>query len=205
MSKMAEQAERAEANPNRWDRSNGTYLVGQAAVDGADFAAIECEAYWGCGRLRLLVDETLRAKFDRQRFLYAKAIQTGELVDVQREAARMTLAWRTLDKAARAAGHSARPPEVWEVTLPDGTVALLARTTEDLKAIRPEGRRCAAYTLDEIGRLLAGFPALAKAKQVWPGAEVTTVRTRIDDPLDAIDKPGSLDDLMERGGDPLPF
>jgi hypothetical protein len=187
-------------NPNRWDKSIGTYLTGQASIDGADATAIECEAYWGCGRLRLLVDENLRAKFDRQRFLYSTAIQTGELADVQREAARMTLAWRTLDIQARATGHRSRPPEVWEVTLPDGTVALLARTVEDLKAIEPGGRRCAAYTLDEIGHLLAGFPALAKAKQTWPGAEVTVVRTRIEDPLNAIDQPGGLDDLFVKGG-----
>ena len=189
-----------EKNPNRWDKSHGTYLIGQASIDGADAVAIECEAYWGAGRLRLLVDEKLRAKFDRQRFLYAQAIQTGEMADVQREAARMTLAWRTLDKTARAAGHAPRPPEIWEVTLPDGTVALLARTVDDLKAVLPEGRQCAAYTLDEIGRLLAGFPALAKAKQVWPGAMVEAVRTHIDDPLNAIDQPTGLDDLF-RGGD----
>ena len=38
-----------------WEQSNATYLVGRAAIDGADALALECERTWGAGRLRLLV------------------------------------------------------------------------------------------------------------------------------------------------------
>jgi len=205
MSKMADKAAQAEAHPNRWDKSHGTYLVGQAAVDGADAQAIACEEFWGPGRLRLLVDDQLREKFDRQRYRYAQAIQGGELIDVQREAARMTLAWKTLDKAARAAGHWRRPAEVWETTLSDGTVVAIVQTLVDAKAVRTEGRQVALYSLEEIARLIEGYPGVVKAKQLWPGARVEPVRKSIADPLDAIDKATGLDSPLEGGGDPLPF
>jgi len=43
------------------------------------------------------------------------------------------------------------------------------------------------YTLEEIGRLLANYPQIAKAKAVFPGAEIVAVRRSVDDPLKAID------------------
>ena len=203
---MAKKLEPVDPHPNRWDKSHGTYLVGQAVIDGADHVAIECENFWGVGRLRLLVDETLRAKFDRQRYLYAQAIQTGELIDVQREAARMTLAWKTLDKTARAGGHWRKAAEVWEVTLADGTVAAIVPSLEDAHAVRAEGRKVALYTLEEIARLIDGYPGVVKAKKLWDGAAVENIRKSIADPLNAIDRPTGLDTPMNEGeGDALPF
>ena len=86
-----------------WNSSYGTYLSGQAAIDGADATAIEMERRWGAGRLRLLVDTPLREKFDRQDFLYRQAIHHGDLQEVQRQASRMTAAWQALGRAAEAA------------------------------------------------------------------------------------------------------
>jgi len=203
---MSKKPEPVDPHPNRWDKSHGTYLVGQAAIDGADQVAIECENFWGCGRLRLLVDTALREKFDRQRYLYAKAIQTGELIDVQREAARMSLAWKTLDKTARAGGHWRLSPDVWEVTLADGTVAAIVKTAHDAIAVRAEGRQVALYTLEEIARMIDGYPGVVKAKELWAGAKVINIRRSINDPLNAIDRPTGLDTPMNEGeGDALPF
>ena len=41
--------------PHSWAQTHGTYIAGQAAIDGADHAAVMMEAKWGAGRLRLLV------------------------------------------------------------------------------------------------------------------------------------------------------
>src|SRR4051794_31668411 len=75
-----------------WSHSNGTYLAGRAALDPADYLAGQMETKWGCGRLRLLVDNSLRERFDRQRLKLNHAIWHGALPDVQREAQRMVAA-----------------------------------------------------------------------------------------------------------------
>jgi hypothetical protein len=42
-------------------------LVAQAILDGLDETARQMERKWGVGRLRLLVDDALRGKFDAQK------------------------------------------------------------------------------------------------------------------------------------------
>jgi len=191
-------------NPNRWDRSHGTYLAGQAHIAGADETATRMERWWGCGRLRLLVGPELRERFDRQRYLYAQAIQNGDLEAVMRESRRMTAAWEALDRAAKDAKAPTLAPQVWEVTLDNGTVAAIVPDIHHARAVTAQGRALAVYTLDEVGRLLSSFPALVKAKQVWPGAEVERVTRPVIEPLDAIDQPTGLDDLFREGdGDVL--
>ncbi len=170
-----------------WQISHACYLAGQSFIDGADALASQMEAKWGIGRLRLLVSNELREKFDRQRLKLNEAIQTGEVADVQREATRMVNAYMALNDAAEAASKHPLSPEVWEVRLPNGALAALVRSTEEAHAVIRDGRQMAVYTLDEIANLLAGFPALAKAKECWAGATVTQVRTNIGDPLDGLE------------------
>ena len=56
----------------------------------------------------------------------------------------------------------------------------------------------AVYTLDEIARLLSAYPDVAKAKLTFPGAEVTTIRKSISDPLDGGIRDGvSLNDPLD--------
>jgi len=169
-----------------WQRTPGTYIAGNEAIEDADAAAIEMERKWGRGRLRLLVDAELREKFDRQRFLLNQALARGELEDVRREAQRMATAWRALDKRATATGQKILPPTVWEVALPDGTVAAIVREPELAQDVLAEGRDVRVYTLEEIGELLHGFPALVKAKAIFPGATVERIQQYRGDPLDAM-------------------
>ena len=106
----------------------------------------------------------------------------------------MRAAWSALDKAATDTGQATRPLYVWEAILEDGSVAAIVQTDQDAAAVIAQGRAMAVYTMDEIGRLLSGFPALAKAKEVWNGASVVAVRV-ISDPLDGIhDTRPALDD-----------
>jgi hypothetical protein len=166
-----------------WQKSHGTYLAGRAAIDEADALAVAMETKWGVGRLRLLVGVELREKFDRQRYLFNHAIWHGELEEVRTHSARMASAWRALDRAASQDGHQALSPDVWEVVLEDGTVAALCRSNLEASAVVSSGRAVNVFTLAEIGRLLSGFPAIAKIKDAFPGASVTGVRAEPDDPL----------------------
>ena len=184
-------------NPKAWDQSHGTYISGRAALDGVDQAAVAMERKWGCDRLRLLVDAPLREKFDRQRYRLSAAIHNGELIDVQREAGRMLLAWSALDAVAEKAGAKPIDPEVWEVALPDGSVAAIVQTTAEAHKVVAEGRKVAVYGLDEIGRMLFTYPGILKAKQLWPGATVTRTEKTVGDPLDAIRSAASFDDPLD--------
>jgi hypothetical protein len=181
----------------RWNSSYGTYLSGQAAIDGADATAIEMERRWGAGRLRLLVSPELREKFDRQRFLFNSAIHHGDLEEVQRQAARMTAAYRGLNLAAEAVGAPKLSPVVWEVGLADGTVAAIVRSYEDGAEINRE-RRLVVYTLEEIGRMLDNYRQVVDTKIVFPGAEVVAIRRQsIEDPLQGVPDGVSLDDPID--------
>ena len=80
---------------------------------------------------------------------------------------------------------------------PDKAAFVAAIVQDDCAArcVVREGRHTAVYTLEEIGRLLAAYPDIAKAKDVFPGATVTAVRRSVEDPLNAIvDSNEPLDD-----------
>lgn len=202
MAKAATQDTRPLGDPNSWARSSGTYIAGRSYLDGADETAVEMEAKWGAGRLRLLVSPELREKFDRQRYLLNQAVWHGELEDVRREAGRMVNAWLALDRAAEAAGAAKLDRQVWETVLADGSVAAIVPDNARAAMVNADGREVAVYTLDEIGRFLSVYPDVAKAKLVFPGATVTEIRRSVSDPLESIwDTKEPLDDAA---GDPLP-
>ena len=178
----------------RWDRSHGEYIVGRSFLDGVDAIAVAMEAKWGNGRLRLLVDQQLREKFDRQRYLLNQAITAGTLEMIRREAPRMVNAWKALDQAAEQAGANQLPLGVLEVTLEDGSVAAIA---QDYDSRLAKGRAVAVYTLDEIGRILSNYQASTKAKLTWPGATVVAIRKTIPDPLDSMREATDLNDPLD--------
>jgi hypothetical protein len=192
-----------------WNRTPGTFIAGQEEIDEVDLVAIEMEKKWGCDRLRLLVPKELREKFDRQRYLFNQAIYHGDLEEVRQESRRMIKAWRAADKAAEETGAKTLPPEVWEVTTPSGKVVAIVRTNADARHVIVEGRTTAVFLLEEIGRLIEGFPALAKAKEAFSGISVTKVRSAIGDPLTAIktSSVGIDDEMVFRweNGDEIPF
>lgn len=173
-----------------WQRQNATYLAGRAALDGVDALAVEMEAKWGQGRLRLLVSDDLREKFDRQRLKLNQAIRQGSLADVQREAPRMATAWRVLDREATAAGAAVCDPDVIEIAMPCGMVAAIVRDIADARKVQAQadGRRMAVYSHDELGRILERFRDLHTVKVAFPGSEVVAVRPlEPRDPLEAVE------------------
>ena len=194
-----------EAGPPQrtWADSPGTYLTARSHIDAVDALAVECEARWGCDRLRLLVDAGMREKFDRQRYLMNQAIWHGSMEDVVVQSGRMVKAWRALDAAATVAGKAGLPAQVLETTLSDGKVVAIVPDNARAKLVMAEGRAVDVYTLDEIARLLEGYPGLAKIKAAFPGATVTEVRRRVNDPLEAIGD--TVDSLDTYRGQTIPF
>ena len=191
----------ASAHAPAWQRTPGTYLAGSEVIEDVDAIVIEMERKWGRGRLRLLVEPELREKFDRQRYLFGQALWNGDLEDVRREAPRMATAWRALDKRATANGAKILPPTVWEVALPDGTVAAIVKEPELVQDVMADGRDVRVYSLEELGELLHNFPTLAKAKEVFPGAEVVQVKQYRGDPIDGIpDFTAPLDGFIGQEG-----
>jgi hypothetical protein len=86
---------------------------------------------------------------------------------------------------------------VWEGVTPDGTVVAIVKNDLDLRLVAAQGRHVEVYTLDEIARLLAAYPALAAAKVSFPGAQVTRVSGPPRDPLQAIpDSKAPIDDTI---------
>jgi hypothetical protein len=178
----------------QWQRSPNTYAAGRAAIDTVDILALDAEKYWGCGKLRLLVAEDVRAKFDAQRLKLDHAIRHGDLEQLRTESARMANAWRYLDQAARDAGCPPLHPKVKEIAMPDGRVAAIVETMADARHVIAAGRHVLVFDDAEIGNLLQNFPALVKVKETFPGAEITVIRP-IRDPLED----------WEENGDEIPF
>jgi hypothetical protein len=171
----------APYDPPQWHkRGPHVYLEGRSHLDGVDALAVEMERKWGIDRLRLLVDQELRLRFDRQRVKFNTALWHGDLPEVEREAARMATAWRTLDAAATAAGARPIEPEVLAECVVDAVVVAIVRDEATGRAVREDGRARQVWTLAEIERVLAAFPAVVKAKHTFPGATVASVKPPAD-------------------------
>lgn len=159
-----------------------------ALFDGVDYAAQQAEETWGQGRLPLLVDDELRAKFYRQEIKWREDYEaawtadvlTGSMIEtVKARAAAMKRAWEALAAAASEAGHRPISADVIEARLPDGTVMAIVRTNAELSAVTASGRYLVAYTADEIANVIGElFPhVVTEAKRLFPGA---TVKARTD-------------------------
>lgn len=174
--------------PPPWQNSPASFIAGQAHVDQADHLAAQMERKWGVDRLRLLVSADTREKFDRQRYKLNTAIWNGDLETVKTESKRMAAAWIILDREAAEMGAEPLSVDVWEVALPDGSVAILCRSHAEATAVVKDGRFAQVFTISEIANLIHSFPDIAKAKQVFPGASVIGAR-HISDPLDQLRTP----------------
>jgi hypothetical protein len=81
--------------------------------------------------------------------------------------------------------------------MPDGTVAVVLPDGVDFPAYGTAGRGVTVYSASEIGRLLEGYPGLAKIKHAFPGAEVTYAGP-VRDPLDGFESsPKGLSAIIE--------
>jgi hypothetical protein len=151
-------------------------LINQAILDGLDETARQMEQEWSVGRLRLLVDDALRAKFDAQKTKLDAAIATDQEVYVRAQAAGMRRAWQVLDRAATEAGAQPLAPEVWECVLPSsGEVVSIVRTEAEAHHVAREGE---VWTLAEVGVLIERMgEEVRKIRRVPPTTSAPTSST----------------------------
>ena len=150
----------------------------QTTVDGVDHVAVEQESKWGVGRLRLLVNDDLRGRFDDQARLFNEAVFANDVKAVREHGEGMRKGWLALDRAATDAGCTPLAPEVWEASGPDGVIAIV-RTNPEAHAVTREGRASEVWTLDEVARVIVNFrDSIGEAKRVFPGARVIDVRVK---------------------------
>lgn len=159
------------------------------ALESLDYTAAEMERLWGVGRLRMLVSDFLRLKFDAQLEKLNTAIveNNAEYMTIQAEG--MRRAWLYLDKVAREAGHRPLDPNVWEAVLPTaGVAAAIVRTEAEAHALAKDR---VVFTTAEIGRWLEQIPdAINQIKLKHPGV------------LLSLSKPKTFD---WKRGDDIPF
>jgi hypothetical protein len=149
----------------------------QAMVDGLDQVALAMERKWGVGRLRLLVSDPLRAKFDEQKDRLDAALASGQEGYARIHVEGMRRAWDALDRAAADAGQAPLAPEVWECVLPEtGEIVSIVRTEAEAHHVARQGR---VFTVAEIATLIAGLgDAVLEIKRQFPGAAVTGIRQK---------------------------
>lgn len=154
----------------------------QSWFEGVDNARAEIERKWGCGRLEMLVDDELRARFRRVQAGWSIAYQaawtadmlTRDLLDaVTKKATSVRKGWEAMDAAATELGHRPVAPFVWEVRLATGEIAALVQTNTEASKVIADGRYLIVYTVEEVGHVIDALPAaLQMAKVVFPGAKL---------------------------------
>ena len=157
-----------------------TTLQIQSVIAGVDAVAHEMELRWGVGRLRLLVGDDLRARFDRQMVWWSRAVfppdgSEAQLPEVERIAAATKRAWQALDHVATEAQQKPLDPEVWEVGLPDGRVLAVTRTNAEALRVAQDDRAKVVWTLEEVARLVDKVELVNVVKREFPGARVTSI------------------------------
>lgn len=149
--------------------------IQKSILEEVDEIAFYMERKWGIGRLRLLVSDDLRGRFDAQAEKFNAALETGQssLLSVQAEG--MKRAWQALDKAATADGKQSMSAEIWEIRLPKSNrIVALVRTSEDAHMVAtPEME---TWTLSDISHLIehAGH-LIGDIKRTFPGAEIKAI------------------------------
>ena len=156
------------------------YSVAKSVLDGVDDTISTAERTWGVGRLRLLVSDDLRARWDRQWLAWCRACEVNDVAAIQKQGAAVRRAVGALEAEARALGGQPLSPEVWEMRHGD-RVIVVCRTSAEAGVVAREGRKAEIWTLDELVRMaLADRPALAAVKEIFPGSTVTAIKPRVD-------------------------
>ncbi len=110
---------------------------------------------WGVGRLRRLVSDLLRVKFDNQAHLLDCAIQSGDVDLIAQRADGMVKGWQFLDRSATEQGHKPLPVEIWEAIVPTtGEIVAIVRHEDERQFVIVANQL--TYSLDDIGKLIDG-------------------------------------------------
>ncbi len=161
-----------------------------------DKVAVEMEAKWGVGRLTSLVSVDTARKFGAASQKLNVAIDDRDPDEVAKRASVMVRAWNALDVEATNAGMVPvnDEVEVWVAMDDEGTSFSVVRTLAEATMLAKQKVSGRVYHLEEIARIIAMFerqaPIVQNAKDTFPGAVVTDIRSTKDESL---------------GQDPIPF
>ena len=149
----------------------------RAVIDGVDRVAFDMERKWGVNRLRLLVDDDMRERFDRQLRRWSDVIWDGEAdLRVVEETAQATIrGWEALDLGATQAQAKPLAPEVWEHAMDDGRVLAVVRSTAEAHHVARDRPGMLVWTMAEVARLAFDNSLVNAVKDAFPGAEVARV------------------------------
>lgn len=163
----------SDATSNQWAIA--------AALEPLDKVAIEMEARWGVGVLERFVTPETAARFASARKKLNDVIYGNDWQEVAKRASVMIRGWQALEKEAIETGKKpAEADRFWCVESSDGTKYVFVQHGRDMQAAIKQFPDHQAWAMTEVVRILAGqslvTAAAARAKEVFPGAEVTAVR-----------------------------
>ena len=132
----------------------------QAVADGVDEVAVAMERKWGVDRLRRLVSDDLRERFDRQARKWNEALYKYNLPEIEKHGTAMRKGWQILDRVAEQPGAEDLNPHVWEAVSPSGKVIALVPDEAHARAAAEtsDGRWIEVWTIQEIARLIEQEP-----------------------------------------------
>jgi hypothetical protein len=160
-------------------------VADQIALVDATVSAMERK--WGIGRLRLLVSEATRDRFDQAQEMWAGACREAAkpphpapaITRLKDVGSMMQRAWAALDAEAVQVGAAVLVPEWWEVAPDDASspVLCITRTHQEAHALvalaKAEKRAVEVWTLAEVGRVIRANSLISAIKAGFPGATVT--------------------------------
>lgn len=151
-----------------------------------DAKTVEMEMKWGIGRLRILVGEELRKKFDNQWRLFNDAVGKGSAQEVDRESRRMLNAYAAADREASGLGHdNDLKANVWEVVLEDDVILTLVRTRDQIARVPRDGFKRVVWCMEEVAQLVRTHDGINKLKAYFPNAYVESIRRAVEAPVGA--------------------
>lgn len=151
----------------------------QLVIEAVDQRAREMDRRWGFGMLAKIVPIDLAERFRSQRRKFLAAVWDYEEDEVRKHGEAMIRAYAALDATATAERGEPAAPEQWEFETPEGLVILVQDIAQVSRA-QLHGRKAQVWSLDEIASIIRNYPALAAAKQAFPGAEIESIRVPID-------------------------
>jgi hypothetical protein len=159
-----------------WERQEAGKIRVGSLLTGLDLFAREIERKWGAERLRLLVDDNLREKFDRQKYLLKVAQYEGTVEDVEEQVRRMKNAYAALERAAIAAGADQINPAVWEGVLENGKVVAIVRDTRDVQLVANQAARgVIVWSMADVLKLIEAQTFANDIKEKFPGSKITAI------------------------------
>ena len=149
----------------------------RALIDGVDQVAWSMERKWGVNRLRLLVDDDMRERFDRQLRKWSEIVWDGkfDLRLVEETAKATERGWGALDQAASQAGAKPLSPKVWEQGMDDGRVLAVVRSTAEAHHVARDRRDVVVWTMADVARMASENSLVNVVKGQFPGAEIARV------------------------------